>query len=205
VGGTGLYVRAALSDLDLGGPPPPGVRERLEAAIEERGAPALHRELAARAPRMARGIEPTDRTRVARALELLELDGAAGHVDSDRESQLWSGEMRHPTLLVGLTMRRERLYQRIDARVEAMVAAGAAAAVRQAEARGPSRTARKALGYEELLADDVDGMKRRTRRYAKRQLTWMRKMAGVEAIDATGLAPGEVAVRIAARAGWTGR
>jgi tRNA dimethylallyltransferase len=154
---------------------------------------------------MARGIEPTDRTRVARALELLELDGAAGHVDSDRESQLWSGEMRHPTLLVGLTMRRERLYQRIDARVEAMVAAGAAAAVRQAEARGPSRTARKALGYEELLADDVDGMKRRTRRYAKRQLTWMRKMAGVEAIDVTGLAPGEVAVRIAARAGWIGR
>ena len=77
-----------------------------------------------------------------------------------------------------------------------MVAAGAEEEVRRAEAAGASRTARKALGYEELLAGDVEAMKRRTRQYAKRQLTWMRKLAGVRQIDVTGREPAEVAAEI---------
>ena len=101
--------------------------------------------------------------------------------------------MRHPTLLVGLTMEREALYARIDARVERMLAAGAREEVRRAHAAGASETARKALGFEELLAGDVEAMKRRTRNYAKRQLTWMRKLAGVRMIDCptrpSGVAP----------------
>ena len=82
-------------------------------------------------------------------------------------------------------MDRERLYAQIDDRVEAMLAAGAEDEVRRANVAGASGTARKALGFDELLTGDVDGMKRRTRNYARRQLTWMRKLAGVHLVDAT--------------------
>jgi len=85
------------------------------------------------------------------------------------------------------------LYARIDARVDAMVAAGAADEVRAADAAGASATARKALGFAELLAGDVDAMKRRTRQYARRQLTWLRKLPDVELIDVTDRDPAAVA------------
>jgi tRNA dimethylallyltransferase len=139
VGGTGLYLRAALSDLDF------------------RPAPA------------------------------------------DGPSQLWSEDMRHPTLLVGLTMERQALYARIDERVDAIVAAGAREEVLSADAAGASRTARKALGFEELRSGDVEAMKRNTRNYAKRQLTWMRKMAAVQPIDVTAREPEDVAPEIVER------
>jgi tRNA dimethylallyltransferase len=96
-------------------------------------------------------------------------------------------------------MDREALYERIDARVDAMVAAGAADEVRAADAAGASRTARAALGFRELLEGDVDAMKRRSRRYAKRQLTWMRKLAGVELVDVAGRDARDVADQIAAK------
>ena len=112
------------------------------------------------------------------------------------DNELWSEETRHPTVIAGLTMERGELYERIDARVEAIAAAGAADEVRRAEAASPSRTARKALGYEELLRGDVEAMKKRTRNYARRQLTWMRKMANVRVIERTSLSDEEVARRI---------
>jgi tRNA dimethylallyltransferase len=84
-------------------------------------------------------------------------------------------------------MERERLYERIDARVDEMVAAGAAREAEQADAAGASSTARAALGFEELLRGDVEAMKRRTRNYAKRQLTWMRRLGGIHEIDLTNL------------------
>jgi tRNA dimethylallyltransferase len=90
-------------------------------------------------------------------------------------------------------MDRAELYARIDARVDAMVAGGAVEEVRAASAAGASETARKALGFDELLAGDVEAMKRRTRNFAKRQLTWMRKLAGVEIVDVTGRSPEAVA------------
>jgi tRNA dimethylallyltransferase len=77
-----------------------------------------------------------------------------------------------------------------------MVAAGAGDEVRRAEATGASSTARKALGFEELLAGDVEAMKRRTRNYAKRQLTWMRKLPGVQVIGLSGRDPAAVAAEI---------
>jgi tRNA dimethylallyltransferase len=193
VGGTGLYLRAALTALSLRPPPPEGVRARWIAELARDGAPALHAKLAQRAPWAAQGIDPNDRQRLVRALELFdlgELEPPAG------PSQLWSEDLRHPTVLAGLTMEREALYARIDARVEAMVAAGASEEVRNAKGAGASATARKALGFEELLAGDVEAMKRRTRNYAKRQLTWMRKLAGVRAIDATGRDPAAIAREI---------
>ncbi len=193
VGGTGLYLRAALTELDLRPPPPEGARERWTAALERDGAPALHATLTRRAPWAAEGIDQNDRQRIVRALELLE----QGELEPpEGPSQLWSEELRHPTLLVGLTMEREALYARIDARVDAMLAAGVAEEVRQAHATGASATARKALGFEELLGGDVEAMKRRTRNYAKRQLTWMRKLAGVRMIDLTGRDPDAVAREI---------
>src|SRR6201997_1228577 len=121
LGGTGLYLRAALAELDLGPPPPEGVRERWVAALEREGAPALHARIAERAPWAASTIDPNDRQRVVRALELLDL----GELEPpEGPSQLWSTELRHPTLLVGLTMDRESLYAAIDARVDEMLAAG---------------------------------------------------------------------------------
>ena len=137
VGGTGLYLRAALAELSLVKAPP-------EAA----------------------------------------------------ESELWSPETRHPTTIFGLDMDREQLYERINARVEAIIAAGAADEARRADALGPGRTARKALGFDELLAGDVEAMKQRSRNYARRQLTWMRKIPNLRWIDRTGISDAEVAQQI---------
>jgi tRNA dimethylallyltransferase len=184
VGGTGLYLRAALCDLALRPPPPPDVRERLERAVAERGAPALHAELAAVAPGAAARIDPGDGRRVVRALELLEA-GELVEPPEDGPGALWTAQTRHPTLLVGLVMEREALYAAIDARVDAMLAAGAREEVRRAHAAGASRTARQALGFAELLAGDVEAMRRRTRNYAKRQVTWLRKLPGVHLVDVT--------------------
>lgn len=114
------------------------------------------------------------------------------------DSELWSPETRLPTTIFGLDMDRAQLYERIDARTEAIVAGGAEEEVLRAEALGPSRTARKALGFDELLAGDIAQMKKRSRNYARRQLTWMRKVPDLHRIDRTGLADAEVAGRIAA-------
>jgi tRNA dimethylallyltransferase len=190
LGGTGLYLRAALADLDLRPPPPEGVRERLEGELAARGAHALHAELRRRAPWAADAIDPNDRQRIVRALELLE----AGELEPPPErSQLWTEHTRHPTLLVGLVMERDALYARIDARVDAMVQGGALDEVRAAHAAGASETARKALGFAELLSGDVGTMKRHTRSYARRQQTWMRKLAGVRVVDVTGRDAADVA------------
>ena len=193
VGGTGLYLRAALAELELRPPPAPGVRERWQAAMDERGPEALHAELARAAPASAQRIGPRDRHRIIRSLELLEQGALA---EPGGANHLWTSETRHPTRLVGLVRDRDELYARIDRRVDAMVASGAIEQVRRADAAGASHTARVALGFEELLEGDVDAMKRRTRRYARRQLTWMRKLPDVELVDATGREPAAVAAVI---------
>lgn len=196
VGGTGLYLRAALADLSLRPPPPEGVRERLLGELERSGPEALHSLLAARAPWAAAEIVPTDSHRIVRALELHE----AGELEPPSgESELWTHATRHPTLLFGLVADRDRLYEQIDARVEAMLAAGVVDEVRRARAAGASATARKALGFEDLLVGDIEGMKRRTRNYARRQLTWMRKLPGVVTVDVTDRSADDVAGEIAGR------
>jgi len=115
-------------------------------------------------------------------------------------SELWSPQTRHPTTIFGLDMDREQLYERINVRVEAILAAGAAEEARRADALGPGRTARKALGFDEVLAGEVETMKRRSRNYARRQLTWMRKIPNLVAIDRTALSDEEVAEQIGCRA-----
>ncbi len=113
------------------------------------------------------------------------------------DSELWSPRTRHPTTIFGLDMDRARLYERIDARAEAIMAAGAVEEVRRAEALGPGRTARKALGFEEVLAGDLAAMRQRSRNYARRQLTWMRKIPNLHTIDRTGASDAEIADQIA--------
>lgn len=183
VGGTGLYLRAALADLDLRPPVDPAIRARIAA----RDLAELHAELP---PHL--DIRPTDTHRIIRAHELLAIGEQPPSGD-----QLWTEHTRHPTLLAALVMDREALYERINARVDAMIAAGATAEV-TAVADRASATARRAVGFEELLAGDVEAMKTNTRRYAKRQLTWLRKLPGAHLVDMTDRAPDDVAAELVA-------
>jgi tRNA dimethylallyltransferase len=116
-------------------------------------------------------------------------------------SELWSGKTRHPTTIFGLDMDREQLYERINDRTEAIVAGGAAEEAHRADTLGPGRSARKALGFDEVLAGDVETMKKRSRNYARRQLTWMRKIPNLQLIDRTGASDEEVAAQML-RIGW---
>ncbi len=197
VGGTGLYLRAALAELDLRPPVPAGVRAEVERALAERGPEALHSELDID---IAATVHPRDRKRIARALEL-QRAGIAPPGDSE---QLWTAALRRPTTLVGLVVDRDELAARIDARVDEMVAAGAPDEVRAATGAGASRTARAALGFDELLDGDVEAVKRAHRAYARRQLTWMRKMDRVELIDRTGRDDRDVAGMIVSALGENG-
>jgi tRNA dimethylallyltransferase len=190
VGGTGLYLRASLADLDLRPPVPAEIRTQVEREMAERGPEHVWAELD---PDVAMTVHPHDRKRIARTMELQR----AG-IEPPRSSEgLWTARLRRPTALVGLTIEREELAARIDARVDEMIAAGAAEEARAASEVGVSRTARAALGFDELLVGDADGVKRAHRAYARRQLTWMRRMAGVTVLDRTGRGDGEVAGEVA--------
>jgi tRNA dimethylallyltransferase len=199
VGGTGLYLRAALADLDLRPPVPAKVRAEVEREIGERGSAALHAELE---PELAESVDPNDRKRVARLTELARAGIEAAHGGEG----MWTAKLRHPTVLVGLTVDREELAERIDARVDRMISEGAAREAREAEAAGVSRTARAALGFEQLLgevdaapsAEAVEAIKSAHRSYARRQLTWMRRMEGVTLIDRTGRGDAEIAAEVVA-------
>jgi tRNA dimethylallyltransferase len=192
VGGTGLYMRAALSEMELHPPVRAEIREEVEREIAERGPQALHAELE---PELAEGVHPNDRKRIAR---LTELERAGFHPPPTGVGDLWTAQLRHPTLLVGLVVDRDELERRIDARVDEMVAAGAAEEVRSADGAGASRTVRAAIGFEELLEGDVEAMKRDQRAYARRQLTWMQKMDGLRVIDRTDRSDEDVAAQVVA-------
>ncbi|MDP9189514.1 MAG: tRNA (adenosine(37)-N6)-dimethylallyltransferase MiaA [Actinomycetota bacterium] len=189
VGGAGLYMRAALSELELRPPVPAGIREQVEGEIAERGSEALHAELPAE---LAATAHPRDRKRIARLSELQR----AGIEPSRSSAQLWSEGLRRPTVLVGLTTGRDELRARIGARVDEMLALGAEEEVRSADLAGASRTARAAIGFEELLAGDPGAMRAAQWRYARRQLTWMRKMHDVRVIDREGRGDASVAREI---------
>jgi tRNA dimethylallyltransferase len=199
VGGTGLYLRAALSELDLPPPPGPGVRARWEAVYDADPA-AAHRRLRQRDPAAAAAVHQNDRRRVVRALELAE----AGASLAPGRDRLWAGETRRPTLLVGLDVPRDVLERRILERTHAMFAAGVEDEVRRALAGPVSTTARKTLGLDEVasLGRDaaVEAIAARTRRYASYQRKWMRRAPGLVIVDGD-RPPGEIADDIVALAG----
>ena len=191
VGGTGLYLRAAIAELELRPQVPAEVRAEIEREVGERGSPALHAELT---PELASGVHPNDAKRIVRLTEL----GRLGIVAHSSSEGLWSEHLRLPTQLFGLTLDRDELRARISSRVEEMLALGVEEEVRSAERAGVSRTARAAIGFDELLDGDPEAMKRAQWRFARRQLTWMRRMTDVQQIDRTGLSDEQVADRIVA-------
>jgi tRNA dimethylallyltransferase len=192
VGGTGLYLRAALADLELRPPLPSEVRATVERELAERGPAALHAELP---PDARERVHPNDAKRVARLVGL-----ARAGIDPPAGSDgLWSASPRVPSTLFGLTVEREALRERVTARAEAIVEAGAAEEARAADEAGASRTARAALGFDDLLNGRPEALAGSHRAYARRQLTWMRRMEGVEMIDRTERSDEDVAAEIVAR------
>jgi tRNA dimethylallyltransferase len=195
VGGTGLYLRAALADLELPPPPPPGARERLERLYDELGGEQAHELLAETDPAAAAGLHPNDRRRVVRALELAE----AGSSLRSGEDRLWSGETRHPTLIVGLDVPREELARRIEKRTQAMFERGVEDEVRRALEGPVSATAGTIHGLKDIAEfpreEAIEALTVRTRRYAAYQLKWMRRIPGLVEVDGN-RPPDEVAADV---------
>jgi tRNA dimethylallyltransferase len=201
-GGTGLYVRAALDDWEFpGGQSASPERQALERAAELLGPEAMHARLAAVDVRAAALIHPANVRRTIRALEM----SAQGESYADQAERFSVRHSVYDTTFTGLTMERESLYHRIDARVDAMISAGLVTEVESLLAAGlrDALTAAQAIGYKELvpvvesgapLDTAVEDIKRATRRYAKRQLTWFRGDPRIRWIDVTGLDASEAAL-----------
>jgi tRNA dimethylallyltransferase len=184
VGGTGLYLRAALANLELPPPPPPGTRDRLERLYDEEGAEKAHALLAERDPEAAAAVHPNDRRRVVRALELAE----AGASLRPGKDTLWSGETRHPTRVFGLEVPPEELARRIEARTQEMFERGVEDEVARALSRPISATASTIHGLRDISElpreEAIEALAARTRRYAAYQRKWMRRIPGIVMIDA---------------------
>ena len=201
-GGTGLYVRAALDPLDFPAGEQAGnaSRARYEAFAAEQSPQALHALLAERDPQSAAMVHPNNVRRVVRALEMLD-EG----VSYAQQCEGFSARQSiFDARFVGLTVERASLYAQVDARVDAMLAAGLLGEVERLLASGlrDALTASQAIGYKELVpvietGADLDSaiaaIKQATRRYAKRQLTWFRADPRVRWIDVTGLTTGQAA------------
>jgi tRNA dimethylallyltransferase len=178
VGGTGLYLRAALAELSL--PPAPGLgrRVRWEATYDRLGPTRAHALLAKHDPEAAAVLHPNDRRRVVRALELAEV-GFSLRPPRDR---LWAAETRHPSVIVGLDLPMDELVRRIEQRTRAMFERGVEAEVRRALAGPLSPTAREIIGLREVAElpreEAIPRIVRRTRRYAAYQRKWLRRIPG---------------------------
>jgi tRNA dimethylallyltransferase len=197
-GGTGLYLRAALADLDV---PPPAARETRERVRQEveRDRMEAHRRLSQLDPAAAAVVHPHDTKRLVRSLELAE----AGRSLVAGQDRLWSGAMRRPTAVFGLDLPSPLLEERIRRRTEEMFARGVVSEVRDALAGPVSRTAEKTLGLSEIARLEPDeALERivvRTRRYAAYQRKWMRRIPGLVLLDGT-LSAEDLAEQIVAEA-----
>ena len=197
-GGTGLYVRAALDawEFPSGEQADNPVRAHYAAVAATEGSVALHARLAERDPAAAALIHPNNVRRTVRALEMLD----AGTSYAEQHAGFSTRESVYDARILGLTMDRQRLYERIDVRVDAMVASGLVDEVEALLGAGlrDAVTAAQAIGYKEFvpviedgadLAEAVAAVKKASRRYAKRQLTWFRADPRVIWLDVTDLSP----------------
>ena len=148
---------------------------------------------------MSGQVHPNDRKRIARLTELVR-SGIDPAPDHDGGGELWTASFRHPTLLVGLLEEDEPLVGKIRARVEAMARAGAADEAERAREAGAARTVQAAIGFDEFREGDLDRIVTLHRRYGRRQMTWMRRMDGVNVVNRTGLTDAAVAREILALA-----
>jgi tRNA dimethylallyltransferase len=190
VGGSGLYVRAVLDELDFPGTDP-DIRTRLEEELAHAGAAALHARLARQDPPAAAAILPSNGRRVVRALEVIELTGRPFSATMPK-----AGPARYDTVQLGLDLDTATLDERVDARVGRMFADGLVDEVRTLEKQGLrlGRTASRALGYQQVLdeLDTDDDMPRAaaetaraTRRFVRRQRSWFRRDTRITWLDAT--------------------
>jgi len=186
VGGSGLYVRALLDDMRFPGTDPE-VRAALEARAETEGTRSLHDELARRDPAAAASIGPSNTRRIVRALEVIALTGEPFTANLPRQVYV------RPTVQVGLDCDRALLDARVAGRVERMWSAGLVDEVRGLEAAGMGRTARRAVGYAEVLAalhgESTEEAAREavaanTRRLARKQMGWFGRDPRVHWLDA---------------------
>lgn len=179
VGGSGLYVRGAVDNLEFPGTDPE-IRARLEEELTERGPGALHSRLAAADPEAARAILPGNGRRIVRALEVIEITGRPFTANLPGHDSVYD------TVQIGVDVARPELDERIARRVDRMWEAGLVEEVRALEARGlrEGRTASRALGYQQVLtalAGDctLDEARaetvRATKRFARRQDSWFRR------------------------------
>jgi tRNA dimethylallyltransferase len=184
VGGTGLYLRAALAEIELPPAPAAGARERWQETYDELGPERTHALLAERDPVAALRVHANDRRRVVRALELSE----AGHSLVRADSRLWSGPLRHPTLVFGLELERELLGVRIERRTHEMFERGVIEEVRSALEHPLSLTARRVMGLREVAElgpeQAIEAIALRTRRYAAYQRKWMRRIPALIKVNA---------------------
>ena len=190
-GGSGLYIRGALGDLNFPGTDP-AVRERLETELAAGGAAALHARLAALDPAAAAAILPSNGRRIVRALEVIEISGRPFTATLPAyESSRPAGQ----TVQIGVRVPREELDRRIAARVDAMWQAGFEDEVRRLERDGlrEGRTASRALGYAQMLRHLAGAWTleqareetiRATRRFARRQESWFRRDPRITWLDA---------------------
>jgi tRNA dimethylallyltransferase len=203
VGGSGLYVRAALGDLDFPGTDE-AIRERLEAQLAAHGPAPLYDRLRAADPVAAAVILPGNGRRIVRALEVIELSGRPF------SATMPGYDGGRPAIQLGLQVDRAELDRRIEARVDRMWAAGFETEVRQLAARGlrDGKTASRALGYQQMLRyldgeltrDQArDETVRATRRFARRQESWFRRDPRVRWLDADGRLRARALSEIAAR------
>jgi tRNA dimethylallyltransferase len=181
-GGTGLYIKALLKGLFRADARDPELRRRLKAEAASLGSPVLHARLASGDPQTAARLHPNDAQRIVRALEVLEV---TGQPISRLQAQHGFGDSPLDALKIGLAMDRDVLYARIERRVDAMLAQGLEEEVRGLLDRGyhPGLKSMQAIGYSHVIgliagrtdrAECIRTLKRDTRRYAKRQLTWFR-------------------------------
>ena len=204
VGGTGLYLRAAVVDLDLPPAPSLGARLRFEELYDSLGPERAHALLVERDPRAAETVHANDRRRVVRALEL----AAAGESLARSPSRLWTRETRHPTLVFGLDVPREVLAARIEARTRAMFEHGVEEEAARAAAGPLSSTAAQVIGLREITElpreEAAAAIVRPTLPYSPNQRKWFRRIPGVVPLAAE-RAPAEVAeaLLVAARARFT--
>lgn len=190
VGGTGLYIQSVLYDYRFTGKGNTGrLRKELQERLRREGTEKLYRELSGIDPDSAIKIHPNDGRRIIRALEIYYSTGVTmtEHLRKQRN------ELRYDAAVVGLTMDRERLYRRIDERVDRMIEAGLLEEARRFYDRGlRGCQSIQAIGYKELyayfdgtlsLAEAIALLKKNTRNYAKRQYTWFKNKMDVQWFD----------------------
>ena len=189
VGGTGLYARAFIKGLFPSPPKDEKLRKALYDEAKRRGKSKLYKRLMNIDPDYASKIHSNDLRRIVRALEVYKL---TGEPISKHHSETKGIENKYKTLIFILTRDREELYKRIDERVEKMFAQGIVKEVKRLRKKKISKTAKAALGFKEVngyikgeygLEEAKELLKKNTRHYAKRQLTWFRKEQGARWIE----------------------